>query len=150
MTIVIFFFLTKQKNSNHSNSELELTNTAEKKLSEITIRLSCKVSWGRRKNLLLKNGVYGWPRNNKRAKIMNTRKSFKSLLETCASLHKKKKSLHHFFFILFKTKTFFLLFPAVKKQILKWVLLMVLANAYAFRAIAFFVQDKQPTRLSCR
>lgn len=25
-----FFFLTKQKNSNHSNSELESTNTAEK------------------------------------------------------------------------------------------------------------------------
>lgn len=39
-----FLFLTKPKNSNHSNRELESTNTAEKKLSEITIRLSCKVS----------------------------------------------------------------------------------------------------------
>lgn len=112
-----FLFLTKPKKSNHSNSELESTNTAEKKRSEITIRLSCKVSWGRRKNLLLKNGVYGWPRNNKRAKIMNTRKSFKSLLETCASLYKKKKkSLHHFFFILFKTKTFFFFFPQSKSK----------------------------------
>lgn len=80
---------------------------------------------------------------------MNTHESFKSLLDTCASLYKKKK-VYITFFYPFQKENIFSSFSRSQRENFEMDPTYGSSKFVHFHAIAFFVQDKQPTKLSCR